>query len=202
MPKKRFDVPGVRSFDSVGEAKATFKTILNSRPIGTALGLDSEEGRLVAGLVELHRYAEEVIGSGIADIEIIQPPEHSTRCFAVRRTDGSLGRFSYSDCITRFSADADLTAALRAEIADQIAVARRNEIVHHDEVPFRDIRNAWLSAEGVTADAIEISKGDARQYRLVDRDLATRWHTFHADRATLKSVSRDDHRRLHAKEAE
>jgi hypothetical protein len=195
MPKKPFEIPGVIIFPSVGEGKARFKEILNSKRPGDRIEAGSEEEKLIGGLLKLHRYADEF--GGVVGFKVVRPGDHKTQCFAAVFADGSERPFSYPECFNRYSPFADLTAALRAEIEDQISAARKGQIVHHGGVEFAELRDGWLQQTGLTADKIGVESGAGKKYRLTDRALAANWCAYHAANAVLESTSRDEHKRIH-----
>lgn len=97
------------------------------------------------------------------------------------------------------TAAALVKSAARREIAPQIcAVARKGMHVHHDGRTFADLFGAWLSAEGLTVDAVEVfDNGDLGGLRFSSGVLSRSWRDYHDSNATLKLLTPDEHKAAH-----
>jgi len=123
MPAKPVEIAGVR-FPKKGDAMAWCKELLNSRAYGERFeGADHEK---LLGLIELHPEREEKIGCGVAFFFVDKSPGYSTRCFWIRREDGSSVDFSYKHCIDQEgrSADQEFSAACREAVQQMIEIAK------------------------------------------------------------------------------
>jgi len=82
-----------------------------------------------------------------------------------------------------------LTISLTGEFADDAAE------VHHDGMPFAEIRDKWLELLGITlADVPLKDLFDGGGYEVEPGALADSWKAFHAEHARLTVVSRTWHR--------
>ena len=68
--------------------------------------------------------------------------------------------------------------------------------VHHEE-EFSRILREFLAREGLRLEDVEVVDSGLG-YRLKDGDLEERWRRFHAERARLSLLSREQHRQLHS----
>ena len=150
------------------------------------------------GASKLHRYWSEFEAEEVVGFKVINPPGHpETQCFAAIFASGDERSFSYLDCISPYPYISDVTAALRTEVADEVANSRKGEVVHHDDTTFAQLRDGWLAEIGLNVDEIKVKSGRGEKYEFIDRKLADKWRAYHAAHAKLVSTSRDEHRRIH-----
>jgi hypothetical protein len=201
---------GAAVFGSKAEAKAAFRRILNDHPDDVPLRGDDAE--LVSLLIHEGRHPQtaEKVGPGIAEI-VVRPSGYGTRGFWLRRVDGSTVDFSYLTALDGPPRpEANVRAALRWEIDDQIAIFRdrhRQLAVHglvtcelcgqlvaaegahvdHAAPTFHPLASRFAQATGGwTALTVECVGATGR--RLVDRQLAQVWRLYHGHTARLRLV--------------
>jgi len=206
-------VLGDHEFPSKKAATAEIRRILNGSTPGVPLAGD--DAALVSLLLTAGKHPEAAakIGSGIAEL-IVGETSIGTRCFWIRRVDGTTVDFSYRACLDGApSARAEVSAALRAEVSDQIAAHREEagefvmcglcgtdlvtadgEVDHVDPL-FSQMVTRFLDIVG-SPESLEIECPDAWSRRLADRGLAQVWQLYHLHTASLRVVCPDcNHRR-------
>ncbi|NHK27925.1 DUF3223 domain-containing protein [Parvularcula flava] len=83
-------------FERKGDAMAHLRTMLNSYELEQRVSEKDQSFLLDA--IRNHPESEEKIGSGI-DHFFVRRADYGTRCFWIRRVDGSEERFSYKSCV-------------------------------------------------------------------------------------------------------
>lgn len=186
------------------------RSILHRTTLGESLS--GEDLAFMIELLSRHKNAERKVGVGVASIEVEAVPAwgRSARCFWLTRIDGSRTDFGIDSCLSGGSHEADVRAALRAEVADQvISFARatfdagpvvcpvtgevlRREISHVDHaapVTFLALATEWLESRDVARVELDGDADGETTARLRDRALAEDWRAFHQRRAVLRVVS-------------
>lgn len=70
--------------------------------------------------------------------------------------------------------------------------------IHHDGVPFAQIRDEWLSENGLSFEDVPLKDlFDGGGHEVAPGDLADSWKSFHASRANLIVVSAEWHKLHH-----
>jgi hypothetical protein len=177
-------------------------------PAGTILTGDDRE--LAQKVIAMHPRAPEKIGPGIDLLVIRENSFGRGHELHIIRTDGSEVDVSYRRALaprTAAAGRADLLAALRQEVAEQIVrfkrdrlehgtvcavsgVALDRENAHVDHVPpwtFTALASAWLAGRP----APELESTDTPGRQLADRSLAADWQRFHRWSARLRLIHRD-----------
>lgn len=83
-------------FSKKGDALNYLKTLLNSYSPEEHVSTEDEKFLLEA--LKMHPEAKEKIGVGVEHI-FVRRADYGTKCFWVKRTDGSEERFSYKSCV-------------------------------------------------------------------------------------------------------
>lgn len=72
-------------------------------------------------------------------------------------------------------------------------------VVHHDGMPFAQIRDLWFEVEGKTAESLTLKDiFDGGGHTLADGEDRDSWRAFHAEKANLVVVSEAWHQQHHA----
>ncbi len=87
---------GNLDFAKKGDALNHLKSILNSYSPEERVSVKDDSFLMEA--LKLHPEADEKIGIGI-DHMFVRRADYGTKCFWIRRTDGSEERFSYKSCV-------------------------------------------------------------------------------------------------------
>lgn len=90
------------------------KNILYEYDIGSILS--SEHFDFMMDLLLHHPWKEQKIGDGIENVSVMVSPEWGTRCFCLRRKDGSVTDFSFKECLSPSTLIKDFKKACRAII--------------------------------------------------------------------------------------
>jgi hypothetical protein len=166
-------------------------------------------------LIQQHHEYQQKCGGGIAGFTVVETI-YGARSFAIVRNDGSVTDFSYRGCFSRPSARAEVLAALRHEVADDIQDAKARYFSEHgdefgcvrcaltgnlidisqshaDHAPpwtFQILAEAFLDVRGVAVsyDLLEPSADNQHRRRLADRALAAAWRSFHHSKADIRVV--------------
>lgn len=92
---------------------------------------------------------------------------------------------------------AELRAAARAEIEDQVAPLRRNgyEVDHVYPKTFEALLYVWIVGQGLRVSGVAVAWNDGplTGCRFADPAQATSWRLYHADNAVLEAVSKEEH---------
>jgi len=96
MAKARPVKIGSVEFAKKGDALNHLKSILSKYSPEERVSFE-DEGFLLEAL-KMHPEASEKIGIGV-DHLFVRRADYSTKCFWVKRTDGSEERFSYKSCV-------------------------------------------------------------------------------------------------------
>jgi len=162
-------------------------------------------------LVYLHSSGVEKIGVGISHFEV-RHNLFSTTGFWLVRTDGTATDFSYLKCISPPTHRAQVTAALRRAIDDQILEFRNqalsegpvlcpvyniplttnnSEVDHAAPLTFKRLSELLVDMFGGW-DAIELQpeRDGVLGDKLADWKVEWQWQDFHMARANLRLVSR------------
>lgn len=211
MAKRIPIVLGDTPFPTKTAAQARIRGILHGAVPGAPL--EPADEALMLAVLERHREAERKIGCGVDYLFVDRAPKHPTKCFWVRRVDGSQAEFSYVECLSPSSPDHLFRCACRSAVRAQIDEFRRRCFgdsewhqcgitggrlhisrahVDHDEPTFYELVVDFMAAESI-ADPSKVAIGgwEDGQTEMVfeDGDLARRFEEFHRLRARLRVVS-------------
>lgn len=92
---KPLEIAGI-PFDRKGDAHEYLKNILNS--YGPEETVSKQDAAFLQQTLDRHPEAKEKIGCGV-DSFFVRRADYGTVCFWIKRTDGSVVRFSYKSCI-------------------------------------------------------------------------------------------------------
>jgi hypothetical protein len=192
-----------------------FSAMLKRYQVGATIS-ESDE-RALRWLIQRHPEYEQKRGCGIAKFTVMGAA-YGSQCFAVVRTDGTSTDFSYRDCISPPSARADVLAAMRLEVFDDIQRAKAQrfekygdergriksavsdtlitiERAHADHAPprtFNELAILFLRARGIDPDNSGLLTPPAdNQFgrRLIDPELAAAWRSFHNEVAHVRLIT-------------
>nr|WP_170181231.1 DCL family protein [Chlorobaculum thiosulfatiphilum] len=180
---------------------------------------------VLLGLVANHPQREEKAGAGVAGFFVAQAPEFNTRCFYVRRVDGTETDISWKEALTPSTPITRLRMACRNAINDQKLAYKdsqwptrdteartcpisgndftRDE-AHVDHEPphtLKSLVNEWLAENQWTAQDVEIDHtGDQKAVdTFMDEAQRESWHRFHKANALLRLVSAEGNLRQGAR---
>jgi hypothetical protein len=185
--------------------------ILNQTEIGATVFY--EHRPFLEDLFKRHSSYEEKAGSGIGDIRVVHAMPYKTRCFEIERVDGTRTDISYLECLKPSTVFDWFPAACRSAVVEQIkafkasafAVSDRiacpvtheavtRETCHVDHAPpwtFETIVESFLGSSVLDLAQIEFKDGDGvTTYEFLDRELAEMFAAYHAERASLRVVSK------------
>jgi hypothetical protein len=198
-----------KSFRTQSEAKDYFTKLLNSYELGSTLS--TEDSVLIFELLQRHPEAEEKIGVGVRSFFINHAPDHPTRCFYIRRLDGSTTEFAIGSCITSNppTQEQEFYKACRESVRpylDEEKLARISEAggrvtccvtgeevssdqceYRHTEPKFKNIVEEFVKLDKLDLKNVALSTGGDMQSTtgFVDETLRDRFIAFHAKRARL-----------------
>ena len=177
---------------------------------------------LLMSLVKMHPEYEDKIGSGISEIFVNANPIFNTRCFYVRRTDGSVVPFSYKACLKRKGASMseEWQRAARHAVRGQIDTFKTMEFsrnphpicpitkrvitwrkCHVDHIApetFANITKSFLTLYDLTPSYAWLSKG-ADTTTIVDQNILHLFRDYHRRYAVLRLLSPEANMRLGSK---
>lgn len=216
MPAKPLDVGDLR-FARKGDAVEHFRRILYRYDVGVAL--PEPDATHIYWLLERHPEAAAKIGAGVK-VFSTRNALYGTRCFEVRRTDGSTTDFSIKPCLDGKppSVFSEMSRALRSEAAEdtkqmkwhyfresvhpekKVPCALTGRLVSLDEaeidhVPpntFKALVERFLNENGIIPENALLTPSRDNQYapQLVDRALVERWRLFYRAHAAVRIVAR------------
>jgi len=177
--------------------------------------LNAADFAFMLALLQNHESAEIKIGCGVAGMYIRRDP-YGSRCFWLRRVDGTQTDFSFHLCLRPQSKLDEFKAACRQIVALEIIQFKRQffadnhgdyrcpftgELLqpgaeaHVDHAPpntFDAIFKGFVAAHGIDIDAVEfVGSTDGRiGSELVDKQLAQDFLDYHNARAELRVISK------------
>jgi hypothetical protein len=193
-------------FPRKADAIAYVNEVRKTHPLGVLI-----TDPLIYAALDLHRYRDDKVGPGMVHIEL-GINKYRERCFYVVRVDGTREDFSYRMCFNPASPWADLTAALRCEIAPQVQKFRDSTPLicaltgvpltlgnlHVDHVPpttFSALAREWVDRQGGVSQVPSHQSGTGKR-ALSDRDQSDSWWIFHEQNAVLRLLSLEAHARV------
>jgi hypothetical protein len=205
---------GPFTFRSISAAKGALRAIRDDYEDDAPI-LDSYAVDLLLGVVATHSQAREKIGVGIAGFFVAKAPSYGTRCFHLRRIDGSVTDFSWNEAITPTKPIERLRMACRNAIEDQKTSFKDSswliddlgarvcpitgepfdranaQVDHQPPWTLKALVEAWLTAQGLKVEDVPIDHtGDLRCVdSLADERHRQSWRAFHAKNARLQLVS-------------
>lgn len=216
MPSKPLDI-GDLSFARKGDAAEHFRQILRRHEPGVALSeLDATH---VYWLLERHPEATAKIGAGVMEFST-RKAMFDTRCFEIRRTDGSTTDFSVKPCLDGKapSAFAETLRAMRSEVVEDIKQMKweffrasthtdgkapcaltgrllsleEAMIDHAPPKTFKALAERFLDENRIVLSEAVLTPAKDNQYtpHLADRDLAEKWRGFYRANAAPRIVAR------------
>jgi hypothetical protein len=216
MASKPLDI-GDLSFARKGDAAEHFRQILHRHDLGVPLS--EPDATYVYWLLERHPEAAAKIGVGVKEFST-RKAMYNTRCFEVRRTDGTTTDFSIKPCLDGEapSAFAETLRALRTEVIEDIKQMKweffrasahpdgkapcaltgrmlsleEAMINHAPPKTFKALAERFLAEDNIVpSDELLIPARD-NQYtpHLADRDLAAKWREFYRANASPRIVAR------------
>jgi hypothetical protein len=215
---------GRLTFPSKQAAKAALREIRDRHQDGVPI-LEDDAVDILLGVVAAHPQAKEKVGAGITGFFVAKAPEFSTKCFYLRRIDGSATDFSWNEAITPTKPIDRLRMACRNAIENQKTRFEdakwpssdiqprvcpvtgkpfsRSE-AHVDHQPPQTIKSlvaGWLTVENLAVDDIQIDHtGDLRCVdTFAESDQRESWRTYHGDHAQLRLISAEGNLRQGAR---
>lgn len=188
------------------------RSILNAATVGSPLAADDE--RFARALLGKHPERDEKVGCGLAYI-YVDDSDFGTRCFFVRRTDGSSIDFSYRTCVYGHRPDPVATAARRALAPFMKSFIETNFIrgmkdpVSGKSIlrPDAQVDHVWPNTFVNLLDEFKASRGSIKTanppgggatFESPEDERA--WLEFHDSKANLRIVTSSTNARLGARE--
>jgi hypothetical protein len=186
---------------------------------------DEDAVDILLGVLAAHPQAAQKVGAGIAGFFAARSPDYPTRCFYLRRVDGSETDFSWNEAITPTLPITRLRMACRNATMDQKMEFRDREwpadeggermcpitgipftretahVDHQTPVTFMRLVDDWLSAAGLEIGDVPIDHvGDLRSVdTFADVRQANSWREYHRQYAVLRLVSAEGNLRQGAR---
>lgn len=161
------------------------------RGIGPVAEID--RAWLTAEIFPGHPRWSEKCSGGVVSVNVKLMPPYNSRCFFIKRTDGSEVDISFRECLNPSSHSAKVRAAARDEVMRDMAVWRiknpsPDEGLHVDHVePFDGIWREFCEKYEINEEHISvISAPVGREDYFENRKLAHSWARFHFLRANLQ----------------
>lgn len=202
------------TFRTKTAAKQALRDIRDASPDRIPI-LDDDAVDLLLGVLAAHPQSTEKVGVGVAGFFAARSPDFPSRCFYVRRTDGSETDFSWNEAITPTTPIVRLRMACRnainahrlsfrdqawpiGEVTGRICpitgdVFERTE-AHIDHQPPQTLMalvESWLGASHLSvAEVPIIHTGDLRSVdTFADGEQESSWVAYHQANAILRLVS-------------
>jgi Protein of unknown function (DUF3223) len=201
---------GKKTFKTKKAAGEEVRRVLHSTELGKKL--EGEEHDLVRALLSLHPQATQKVGVGVIAI-YVRDGGWNSRCFWVRRADGSETDFSYRECFTPSTHQQQVLAAMRRAIFDQVLEFKNQKFsgmvkirceasdeligpdecdVDHFDPTFRQIVDDFFQTTGWNFENIRVRPTADGQLgdELADSPLSELWQAFHNTKAKLRIVTK------------
>jgi len=216
MPAKPLEI-GMLIFAKKGDAAEHFREILYRYETGVAI--PEPDSTHIYWLLERHPEAAAKIGAGIQEFST-RRAMFNTRCFEIRRTDGTTTDFSVKSCLDGKSpsAFAEALRALRAEVTEdtnqmkweyfrsskhpdqKVPCALTGRLLSLDEAAadhappntFKALAEKFFSLQAIVPTSDLLTPPRDNQYTpvLANRDLAEQWRAFYRTNANVRIVAR------------
>ena len=178
--------------------------------------LSSDHFNFMMDLLSHHPWKEQKIGNGIETIGVMVSPKWGTKCFCLKRIDGSVTDFSFKECLSPSTLVVDFKKACRAVIdpcmrdykyeyynkhqkddktiiCPVLYIPVKKEDSEVDHKPPKTFN--FLVKKFIDENEIEIKKGIFEDHEDLDTvikfksDLSDKWHVFHDRNADLRVIS-------------
>jgi hypothetical protein len=205
---------GLRTFPSKTAAAAAFRGIRDKYRDGVPI-LEQDEVELLLGLVAVHPESLHKRGEGVAAFYVDTAPGHPTRCFFIRRVDGSTTDISWNEALRPTTPIRRLRAACREAILDQkmqfkdaqwpprdlqprtCPITQKKfsrDQAHIDHTPPQTLValvDDWLRSEDLSIEDVAIDcTGDMRSVDTFDDESQrASWQAYHRNHANLRVIS-------------
>jgi hypothetical protein len=198
------------------EVKDYVRGVIHTLGVGAKLGSRDPYFSLFFALIKRHPESDNKIGVGIDFFEVRKNFRGISEMWIVRN-DGSEIDFSWVTCVTGLaqSAEQKLSAAMRRAVKSQILDFRiSTELPSNCEIcgsPITDLEGADVdhvrhfetlisdfraSSEMLPpAEFADCEETNSAMFRLMDKDFAEAWESFHAEKAELRLVHSSCNRR-------
>lgn len=217
MPREVISING-KVFPTKKAAMEHFRSILARYSDGEAIR-DDDEADLLA-LLTRHPEVQDKVGVGVAGF-YADKAFMGTRCFHVRRTDGSTTDFSFKSCVDGRAPTPhqEFLQAARMAVHDQIRQAKQRHFQEHkgpdgtvpcditgrpltlddahvdhaEPMTFEVIVQTFLAAQRIADPADHVTSGADNQYVSTFRDpaMAQAFRDYHGRVARLRWVSKE-----------
>jgi Protein of unknown function (DUF3223) len=205
-------------FRTKSSATRFFRAMLGGYEVGQQV---TEEDRLsLLDLLAAHPQATALLANPIAGFTIERGEFYGqgTKRFTIAYEDGSVGLFSYLNCISppKDHHLRDVLWAMRCEVLEQVRAFSREAFKERAEVPcgitgqsvkpanshvdhappntFSALASSFLQAERMVAADIKVTREGRHHSKtakyLADPEVAERWRTFHLERAVLRITTK------------
>jgi len=206
---------GGREFRTKGEAAKEISRIIHEAPVGVQL---DQHFPILMDLLRGHPNAEKKIGVGVVFFRVTVN-KYKSRSLEAVRPDGTTTDFSYRKCLREPTRWEEFVAALRHAVEFDVISARDRafagaeriacpvtgkmvtkaevEVDHAPPDTFEALAEEFATKETVDRKNPPITESeDGAIGRFVsDLELCERWKRFHKERARLRVISTEAHRR-------
>lgn len=212
-------------FKTKKEALEYFKKILNSYKSGGKL--NSNDFNDVCELLSIHVKSNEMIGTGIKEIEITEDPKYKSKCFNLIRIDLSTSIFSYINCIngeasalTKFNRacrdcviedlknvkleyfkENSVNGKVKCQETGELCKWEELNTDHRQPNTFSVIIDRFIEIKQLDITQIEYNEIIDSVYTFKDEKLAEDFRKYHKEKANLRIVKKEKnlHRSYQAK---
>lgn len=197
---------GDRAYPTITAAKAVVSNLLQTHPLDFPLVGGNHD--LAGDLFAQHPdFLEKCAGRKVVQFEVRKNGiQAKNRGLHAVFDDGASVDFSYLSCLTTFSAETRIRAALRLEIQPQCtafygAAGGMGGLHDVDHMPptFDTLAVEFVGYFSGGWDDPRLARADAPNgfgSVLADRAIAGVWHRYHEKHARLQLVTKAEHRRL------
>lgn len=201
---------GDKTFATASAARDHLRAMLRA-PVGYPARLAPADAAVVMAALAYHPDAATRFDRPAVAVEVRLNPPYMTPGMWAIYADGSAESFSVNALFTGGTNKRQLVrAAMRAEIDDQVQAVRASQswpvrcplthnligpheahVDHAHPATFTALAEAWLTANGLSADAVALTRDAAAPTRVIltDRALAASWRAYHAAHARLRVVA-------------
>lgn len=206
---------GGREFRTKGDAAKEISKIIHEAVTGVPL---DEHFALLMDLLRGHPNAEKKIGVGIVSFRVAVN-KYKSRSLEAVRTDGTTTDFSYRKCLREPTKWEEFVAALRHAVEFDVISARDRAFAGAETIDCpitgKPVTKAEVEVDHVAPDTFEALAEEFATKETIDRknppitesedgdigrfvsdlELCERWKKFHKERAKLRVISTEAHRR-------
>lgn len=178
-----------------------------------------EDAEFIDSILDNHKYRDQKVNGQPYEIFIDYAKGYNTKCFNLKREDGTTTDFSFYECIYPTKTDkADFVKAARKAVKNDILIFKENNItdrciicgnqinnsnthIDHYPIKFRDLISNFIKEYKLKKLSQYLT--DPEDYdnvigvNFTDKEMEELWIKYHKDNAKLRAICSNCNLKLH-----